>query len=186
MSKLNMGNITEALWGIFTAFLIWFVGLFLGGSWWQVFETQQVYETGYLVFLFPVLFFACCVIMAKYAAKKKAKIYFKSFMVSVFLPLISLVVFDIMMRYIPGVGYIGMVILFLVLSLSTPCGSIYSKMYDCIHSFWLGDPASAVIMNIVGFVPMILTLIFSVRVYKKYFVSDSKSDGLIEDESVQE
>lgn len=185
MSKLNMGNITEALWGIFTAFLIWLIGLFLGGSWWSIFETQQVYETGYLVFLFPVLFFACCVIAAKYAAKKRAKIYFKSFMASVFLPLISLVVFDILMRYTTGLGYIGTAIFFLIVCLSTPCGSIYSKMYDCIQGFWLSDSADAVIMNIVGFVPMILTLIFSIRVYKKYSASASKPNESIEDEFAQ-
>lgn len=163
MSRSNKRSFKEASLGILTAILLWIIGHLLSGKLAFV-EDIQLYNTGFFVFLFPVVLFVSCVLIAKKAAQNGAKTYFKALMISVFVPIISgflAMVLESIHSFITD--YINLI----PILLSVPFASIFLRMLECLDAS-IGELPETLIIVSIFLVPMILALIVSVRVYKKY------------------
>jgi len=67
---------TQIIFGILTAFALWISAILLSGQI-PLGENIELYHTGPLVIIFPFVFLAFCIFVAKYSANNKMPAYFK-------------------------------------------------------------------------------------------------------------
>ena len=82
---------TQIFLGIAFAIVVWAFGILLSGMFCFV-ENIELYPSGVLVLLFPLLFFGACVFASKYALKSGNKSFFVSSAVSLAFPMIAWVI----------------------------------------------------------------------------------------------
>ena len=82
---------TQIFQGILTGIGIWIVGHLMSGRLSFV-EDIELYPTGKLVFAFPFVFAAACILIAKYSAKTGKATYYKTSLICFFLPIVSMLV----------------------------------------------------------------------------------------------
>jgi len=68
---------TQIIFGILTAFALWISAILLSGQI-PLGENIELYHTGPLVIIFPFVFLAFCIFVAKYSANNKMPAYFKT------------------------------------------------------------------------------------------------------------
>ena len=156
----------EILLGIATGIGLWIFGHLLSGRLSFV-EDIELYPTGPLVFLFPFVFIAACILVAKYSAKNGRDIYFKSSLICCVLPMvcliISFIVEFIMRLRIPVISITADFMQLIFVIPSVPAVSIFYQMFLCLgfefSNAWPFLITVSIILIIAGF-------IISIKIYK--------------------
>ena len=86
--KTKNKKTTQIIFGILTAFALWISAILLSGQL-PLGENIELYHTGPLVIIFPFVFLAFCIFIAKYSANKKLPAYFKTSIVCFIIPFIA-------------------------------------------------------------------------------------------------
>ena len=158
---------TQIFLGILSGIGIWIIGHLMSGRLAFV-ENLELYPTGPLVFGFPLIFAAACVLIAKYAVKVNEGAYFKTSIICFSLPAFCWVVSNILSYIIelklPVVSFVADI---LVLIFVFPCIamlSIYYQFLDVIGNDF--DGIKLVLISAVYILPMIIGILVSLKIYK--------------------
>lgn len=159
----------EILSGIMTAIALWLCGFLLAGRLSFV-EDLELYPTGPLVFVFPFVIAAACVFIMKYSLKKDRILYFKSFAVSFFAPLLFFFVIMLLSLITPESNPIlyrvADVLTAVLIVFTIAPTSIMYQMFSIVPSDT--EAVRWLIISALTLVPVIAGLIYSFVLYKKH------------------
>ncbi len=153
--------------GILTGIGLWILGHLLSGRLAFV-EDIELYPTGPLIFVFPFLFAAACILLSKYAVRTAKGTYYKASIICFLLPafcwLISFLLGYIMELKVPVISIAAdcMQLIFIF-----PCVallSIYSQLLTVIGTST--DDIRLVLISVAYFIPMLIGILISLRIYK--------------------
>lgn len=165
-----MKKSTQIFFGILTGLAVWLSGIFLSGRFAFVEETV-LYPAGYLVFLFPLLFSAVCILISKNASKNGTKPFFTAFLASAAYPLVSSAIcFPVnSMAESANVvlSHIGeaLALIFTVSTISPV--SLLTQIADAVDSGSADSASVAAIAVIICVAVMLTGYIASIIIYKK-------------------
>ena len=158
----------EILLGILPAIGLWICGHLLAGRLSFV-EDLELYPTGPLVFIFPFVFAAVCVLVMKFSMKNDKIIYFKSFSISFFTPLLCFFAVTFLSLITPDSNQIlyavAEILTTVLIFLTVAPTSIIFQMFSLIPAET--DAVKWIIISAVTFIPVIAGLIYSFKLYKK-------------------
>ena len=83
---------TQIFQGILTGIGLWIFGHLLSGRLTFV-EDMELFPTGPLVVLFPFVFIAACILVAKYSVKTGNGVYYKASIISFLVPVLCWIIF---------------------------------------------------------------------------------------------
>ncbi len=163
----NSNKIVQVFHGILTGVLIWIMGHLLSGRLSFV-ENIELYPTGPLVFIFPFIVAAACILIAIYSAKKRKGIYYVTSMICLFIPAICWIIASllayIMELRIPVVSFAAdiMQLIFIL-----PCVAMLSMIYQVVDVTGVdGYGITLIIISVAYFLPMIAGMLISMKIYK--------------------
>ncbi len=162
----------EIILGIIASYCLWLVGMLMSGML-AGGDFLKMYDTGYLVFLFPVIAGGAFVLAASKCAKDKRAFYL-AFVISFFAAflfwggqvLVGLLgyvftdneVWDFIIRALVTLNWIGLM----------PSMSVFGKVTDCIpSSIMFGEGYLSVLIMIAFCLPAVIGLICSVIIYRE-------------------
>lgn len=157
---------TQIFHGILTGIGLWIFGHLLSGKLSFV-EDIELYETGFLVFLFPYVFALSCILVTKYSVKSEKPIYFKTslicFLLPVFCAAILFLLGFIMELEIPVISFIADITQIIFILPVVPALSVFSRMLEL---FGTGtDGIKLVFLIALNLLPIVISLIFSIKIY---------------------
>ena len=165
--NMKREKMMQILHGILTGIVLWIIGHLLSGRLSFV-EDIELYPTGPLVFVFPFIVAATCILIAKYSAKYRKGIYYVTSLICLFLPaicwIISLLLEYIMELRIPVVSFVADIILLIFI---LPCIAMLSMIYQVVYITGAdGNGIMLMIIPVVYFLPMIAGMLISIKIYK--------------------
>lgn len=156
---------TQIIFGILTAVALWISAILLSGQL-PLGENIELYQTGPLVIVFPFVFLAFCIFIAKYSANKKLPAYFKTSIVCFIIPFIgwilSLLLNFIAQETTPVIQYIAN---YISLIFTVPLVSVYLQLISLLPIST--DGTILVLISIAYFIPMVVGILISLTIYKK-------------------
>lgn len=148
--------------GILTGIGLWIFGHLMSGRLSFV-EDIELYPTGPLVIAFPFIFAAACILVAKYSAKTKKDVYYKTSMICFSLPalcwIISMLLSFIMELKLPVISFIADVIQLVFILPCVAMVSIYSQLLTVIDTGTDG-------IKLILIIPMLIGMLISIKIYK--------------------
>lgn len=148
--------------GILTGIGLWIFGHLMSGRLSFV-EDIELYPTGPLVIAFPFIFAAACILVAKYSAKAKKDVYYKTSMICFSLPavcwIISMLLSFIMELKLPVISFIADVIQLVFILPCVAMVSIYSQLLTVIDTGTDG-------IKLILIIPMLIGMLISIKIYK--------------------
>lgn len=156
---------TQIIFGILTAVALWISAILLSGQL-PLGEKIELYQTGPLVIIFPFVFLAFCIFIAKYSANKNLPVYFKTSIVCFIIPFIgwilSLLLNFIAQETTPVIQYIAN---YISLIFTVPLVSVYLQLISLLPIST--DGTILVLISIAYFIPMVVGILISLTIYKK-------------------
>ena len=163
---------TQIIFGILTAVALWISAILLSGQL-PLGENIELYRTGPLVIIFPFVFLAFCIFIAKYSANKKLPAYFKTSIVCFIIPFIawilSLLLNSIAQETTPVFSYIAN---YISLIFTVPLVSVYLQLISLIPTST--DGLILILISIAYFIPMVVGILISLTIYKKVGANHEK------------
>lgn len=171
-NKTKSTTIKEILLGFLTSSFVWLSAFLFSGRI-ALGDELKFWDTGLLVFAFPIFFCLSCIAVGIYSSKTAKDTYFKASLLLLSVPFVSFVIYLILMvidllfsipysellnslTTIVGISYI-------------PLSSVFYGIDDYIYSFNLLEIANFAVCSAVLFVPAVVGLITSIRIYKNKF-----------------
>lgn len=156
---------------IFLAFLssvgLWAFGHLLSGRLSFV-EDIEIFPAGPLVLIFPFVFIASCILVAKYSAKSGKDIYYKSSMIFFAMPAVCWIVSQlssfIFELNIPIVSSIADILVVIFMLPGVGMFSMYVQVLKVVGIEAYG--LQTVLLSVIFFIPMLIGILCSVKVYK--------------------
>lgn len=160
-------KLTQIFQGILTAIGLWVFGHLLSGRLAFV-EDIELYPTGPLVILFPFVFIAACILVAKYSVRTGKDVYYKASIISFAFPVFCWIIYlllnfitEVKVPVLSSVAEIGIVIfMFLIV----PVFSIFYQFLSVIGSY--PEAIEMILPSIVFFSPMFIGMLISIKIYK--------------------
>lgn len=168
--NIKKNNLQEILFGILTAIGLWIFGHLLSGRLFFV-ENIELYPTGYLVFIFPFVFALTCILVAKYAAKNKKRLYLKTSLVYFVMPAVcfggsALLETIISLAYKANLIWLCDILGYFVIVMILPSVAMLSVFGQMLHCFGSGnDGIKLVILIIINIIPMLAGIIAAFKIY---------------------
>ncbi|MBQ7115924.1 MAG: hypothetical protein IJN94_05865 [Clostridia bacterium] len=163
--KTQNKKITQIILGILTALVLWGSGILLSGRI-VTGDTISLYRAGALTIIFPFIFLGACILIAKYSANKNMPEYYKTSIICFILPFIAwiicLLLNSIAQVTTPIFSYIAN---YISLIFTVPLISVYQQLLSLIPTGT--DGAILVLLSIAYFIPMVVGVLISLKVYKK-------------------
>ncbi len=154
---------TQIIFGILTAVALWISAILLSGQL-PLGENIELYHTGPLVIIFPFVFLAFCIFIAKYSANKKLPAYFKTSIVCFIIPFIawilSLILNFIAQETTPVIQYIAN---YISLIFTVPLVSVYLQLISLLPIST--DGLILILISIAYFIPMVVGFLVSFKIY---------------------
>jgi len=153
--------------GILTGIGLWFFGHLLSGRLSFV-EDIELYPTGPLIFVFPFLFAAACILAAKYSIRTYKDTYYKASMICFLIPafcwLISFLLRFIMELKVPVISIAADYIQLIFIIPSVSIQSIYLQLLTVIGTGT--DGIKLVLISVAYFIPVLAGILISLKIYK--------------------
>lgn len=157
---------TQFFHGLLSGALLWLSGVLLSGKFAFV-EDIELYETGYLVFIFPYIFAFTLVAAAKYSVKTERPIYFKTSLIFFLLPLLcaalSYLSSFVMELDIPAISFLADISQFILALPFVPALSVFVKMLELFGT--TTDGLKLALLIAANLLPVILGLAISIKIY---------------------
>ncbi len=161
---------TQIFQGILTGIGLWIFGHLLSGRLAFV-EDIELYPTGPLIFVFPFVLAASCILIAKYSVKTGKDTYFKTSIICLSLPVFCLVIAMllgfVMELTIPGISGAADIMQLIFILPCVSILSIYSQLLDVIGSGT--DGIKLILISIAYFIPFIVGTVISIKIYRDDF-----------------
>lgn len=153
--------------GILTGIVVWIIGHLMSGRLSFV-EDMELYPTGPLVLIFPFVFAAACMLVAKYSAKSGKDVYYKTSMICFSLPPVCLEMAQlfayIMELKVPIISRIADVV---ALIFTLPTIAMFSIFYQLLDFIGTGTDGIKLVLIIASyFLPMLAGVLISIKIYK--------------------
>lgn len=163
--KTQSKKITQIIYGILTALVLWGSGILLSGRI-VTGDTISLYRAGALTIIFPFIFLGACILIAKYSANKNMPVYYKTSIICFIIPFIgwilSSLLYFIAQETTPVFLYIAN---YISLIFAVPLVSVYHQLLSLIPTGT--DGAILVLLSIAYFIPMVVGILISLTIYKK-------------------
>ena len=158
---------TQIFQGILTGIGLWIFGHLLSGRLAFV-ENMELYPTGPLVILFPFVFIAACILVAKYSVKTGNDVYYKASIISFVVPVLCWIIFLLLNIItevkVPVLSSVAEIVLVVFIFPCVPVFSIFWQFLTVIGSNAVG--IKMVLPGIVYFLPMLIGMLISIKIYK--------------------
>lgn len=153
----------QIIYGILTAVALWISAILLSGQL-PLGENIELYHTGPLVIIFPFVFLAFCISVAKYSAKSHKATYYKTSIVCFIVPFIgwilSLLLNFIAQETTPVIQYIAN---YISLIFTVPLVSVYLQLISLLPIST--DGLILILISIAYFIPMVVGFLVSLKIY---------------------
>ena len=163
---------------IFLAFLssvgLWAFGHLLSGRLSFV-EDIVFFSAGPLVLIFPFIFIAACLLVAKHSAKTGKTIYYKSSIVFFAMPAVCWIMSQlfsfIFELNIPIISFIADILVVVFMLPSIGMFSMYVQISNVLGIDTYG--MQSVLLSVIFFIPMLIGILYSIKVYKDTLKSNT-------------
>lgn len=163
--KTQNKKITQIIYGILTALVLWGTGILLSGRI-VTGDTISLYRAGALTIIFPFIFLGACILIAKHSANKNMPVYYKTSIICFIIPFIgwilSLLLNFIAQETTPVFLYIAN---YISLIFTVPLVSVYHQLLSLIPTGT--DGIILILISLAYFIPMLVGILVSLKVYKK-------------------
>lgn len=158
---------TQIFQGILTAIGLWGFGHLLAGRI-VLGDDIELYPTGPLVILFPFVFIAVCILVAKYSVRTGKDVYYKASIISFAVPVFCWIIYLLLMLLlevdIPVLSYVAEISIVIFMFLIVPVFSIFYQFLIVIGSY--PEAIEMILLSIVYFSPMLIGMLISIKIYK--------------------
>ena len=163
--KIKNKKSTQIIYGILTAIALWISAILLSGQI-SLGDNLKLYHTGHLVIVFPFVFLAFCILLAKYSAKSHKAAYYKTAIICFIIPFIgwilSLLLNLIAQETTPVFSYIAN---YISLIFAVPLVSVYLQLISLLPTGT--DGIILISISLAYFIPMIVGVLVSLNIFKK-------------------
>ncbi len=169
-SKTKSTTIKEILFGFLTSSFVWLSAFLFSGR--IAFgDVLEFWDTGLIVFAFPLFFCLSCIAIGIYSSKTAKDIYFKASLLFLSVPFVSFVIYLIfsvidLFFSIPYSELSNSLATIVGIS-HMPVAAVFSGIYDYIYPFHLSEIAETATYSSVLLIPAVVGLVISIRIYKK-------------------